>query len=724
MRERRRHERAGEAERGDRAARRERVQRGGDGLQTRSAGCREAQLGQLRCGDDVDVEVHVPRRGRKRRLRERGDVVESLHVRRVEQFALERIEIARSHEGARAFGHNAKTDRVRQVRAGAADEHREGHPAEIAAARRARRVEVPVRVEPDHARREAAPLQPGYRRERRGAVAARDHGGLAARGDPRRDLVVQPRDHRPGRTLRDDHRVVGGERVGQLRQRLGVVVRNQDAAHGRRSSAAEARNRRTMPRPLIELERVNVHLDGRRVLHDVSWALRSGQQWAIVGPNGSGKTTLLGVIRGDRWIDRDGGLRRYALDGIDQPVSAAAPHIGYISPELQERYTRLDLAFSGRVLVATGLHDAVYLPRGLDAAAAERVDAVLDRFGLDAIAARPVRELSFGQLRVLLVARALVRAPRVLVLDEFTNGLDRRTRRELLAFLERVAGTTHVVCASHRAGDLPETTNAHAVLSAGRIAAQGDGPPRSGRRPSAEPARSAASPADDELVAIRGADVYRGDTLVLRGIDWSLRRGEHTLIRGENGSGKSTFAELVAGTVQAAHGADVVRFGERGPFDLWELKRRIVHVSDALQTAYDMNPTAEDVVCSGYASSIGIMLGPDAAKRADAVALMHRLGLDELRARAFLGLSFGERRKVLIARGLVNRPEVLILDEIWSGLDEQFREMLRALLTELVVAGTTVIVISHHDDDLPAFVRRECVVAANRITTAASRGAP
>jgi ABC-type molybdenum transport system ATPase subunit/photorepair protein PhrA len=118
------------------------------------------------------------------------------------------------------------------------------------------------------------------------------------------------------------------------------------------------------------------------------------------------------------------------------------------------------------------------------------------------------------------------------------------------------------------------------------------------------------------------------------------------------------------------------------------------------------------------------MLGPDSAKRAAAVELMRELGIDHLRARRFLTLSFGERRKILITRGLVNRPEVLILDEIWSGLDEQFRETLRALLTELAAGGTTVVVISHHDDDLPAFVRRESLVAEQRVTTATSPRVP
>ena len=472
--------------------------------------------------------------------------------------------------------------------------------------------------------------------------------------------------------------------------------------------------------PLIALERVNVHLDGRHVLHDVAWRLGRGEQWAFVGPNGSGKSTLLRVIRGDCWIDRDGGVRRYALDGARQAVGAAAPLIGYVSPELHERYARLDLGLSGRTFVATGLHDAIYLARAPSDAEGARVDAVLDRFGIRELGERPVNALSFGQFRLLLVARALVREPRVLVLDECANGLDRRARVQLLAFLEQAAGTTHVVVASHRLEDLPGSTTAHALIAGGRITEVGAGLPVARRSAATRSARDHRPRplAADVLVAVRGADVYRGETRVLRRVEWTLRRGEHCVIRGENGSGKSTFAGFVAGTIPAAFGAQVTRFGAAGPFDLWELKRRIAHVSDALQTAYDVDPLVKRVIASGFVSSIGVMHRADAAQQRIAGELMRRLEITHLAGRRFLSLSFGERRKVLIARGLVNRPEVLILDEVWAGLDASFRAALAELLAGLAAEGTTLVVISHHDDDLPAFVRHAYVIAGGKLAAA------
>jgi molybdate transport system ATP-binding protein len=225
-------------------------------------------------------------------------------------------------------------------------------------------------------------------------------------------------------------------------------------------------------------------------------------------------------------------------------------------------------------------------------------------------------------------------------------------------------------------------------------------------------------------VRIRHADVYRGTTRVLEDVNWELRRGEHTAIRGANGAGKTTFAGLVAGTIAAASGADIVRFGKTGPFNVWTLKERIAHVSDDLQVAYDRGETVEAVIASGFPASIGLFTQPSAAQRGAVAELLERIGLAALSGRIFTQLSFGERRKVLIARSLVRRPDIFILDEIWNGLDAEFRGRLRTVLDELMGSGTTLVAIAHEDDDeIVALTPRICSIANGRIheSEAASR---
>jgi molybdate transport system ATP-binding protein len=463
---------------------------------------------------------------------------------------------------------------------------------------------------------------------------------------------------------------------------------------------------------LVRLAHVNVHLQGHHVLKDVSWQLGSGEHWAFTGRNGSGKSTLLRVIRGDQWIDPDGGERTYAFDGRPtRGVISARAQIGFVAPEQQEYYTRLALPISGRAVVASGLDDTVYLQRSLRDDEAAVVDRLLERLDLAELARRPMRALSFGQMRRLLIARALVRTPRILVLDEFTNGLDGDARRETLALLDALTDTVQMIFASHRHEDFIPAVSHRAVLQEGRIAEHGRG------RPARVPARTSAAtkpPARTRstrpIVSIRDASVYRGRTLVLEHLAFEIRPGAHTAIFGANGTGKSTFAGLVAGTIHPTVEAEIRRFGRPGPFDLWNLKKRIAHVSDELQNLYTVDETVEGVILSGFASSVGLWHQPDDAERDVATQLIARLELEPLRQRRFRGLSFGERRKVLVARALVRPPALLILDELWNGLDGHFRELLGALLHGLAAAGTTLLLIAHHEEDLPDLIERRFTI--------------
>ncbi len=468
--------------------------------------------------------------------------------------------------------------------------------------------------------------------------------------------------------------------------------------------------------PLVNLRHVNVTLDGHRALDDVTWSLNPGEHWAFVGANGSGKSTLLRVIRGQQWIDPDGGQRAYGFDGVVRGAMSAGTHIGFVAPEQQERYARLELPIDGRSLIASGFDDTLYMHGALSPERSAAVEAIIDRLDIGAFAHRRVRSLSFGQLRRLLIARALVRKPAVLVLDEFTNGLDGAARRDILALLETLAPEVQLILASHRYDDFVPAITHHATLRGGRIVERNAGRPQPPvRAPRASRTARPRTPASVPIVELRHADVFRGATHVLHNIDWSIRAGEHTAITGANGSGKSTLAMVIAGTLAPVYGADVLRSGVSGPFDVWQIKERIAHVSEEWQVAFDVNHTAEEVVLSGFASSVGLFHEPDAAQRARAAALIDDLGIAALRGRPFMQLSFGERRKVLIARSLVRPPALFILDEVWNGLDASFRTLLEAQLQQLAGSGTTLLLIAHHEDDLPSLIERRFALDAGRL---------
>jgi molybdate transport system ATP-binding protein len=469
--------------------------------------------------------------------------------------------------------------------------------------------------------------------------------------------------------------------------------------------------------PLVALRNVNVTLDGHHALKDVSWSLHPGEHWAFVGANGSGKSTLLRVIRGQQWIDPDGGERAYALRGAQgEGAMSAMEQIGFVAPEQQERYVRLDLPIDGRSVIASGFDDTLYVHGTLSAERAAAVETIVEQLDIGSFARKRVRSLSCGQLRRLLIARALVRRPRILVLDEFTNGLDGAARRDILALLGTLAPSVQLILASHRFDDFIPAITHHATLRGGRIVERNAGRPqapvRAPRAARAERARPAAAPA---IVEIRHADVFRGATHVLHNIDWSIRAGEHTAVTGANGSGKSTLAMVVAGTLAPVYGGEILRFGASGPFDVWQIKESIAHVSEEWQVAFDVNHSVEDVVLSGFASSVGLFHEPDARQRERAAELIEELGLAPLRGRPFMQLSFGERRKVLIARSLVRPPALFILDEVWNGLDASFRTLLEAQVAKLAGSGTTLLLIAHHEDDLPSLVERRYALDAGRL---------
>jgi molybdate transport system ATP-binding protein len=475
------------------------------------------------------------------------------------------------------------------------------------------------------------------------------------------------------------------------------------------------------------LRAVSVRRADKWVLRDISWRLRPGERWALLGDNGAGKTQLLKLLSGDVWPtpddraaparsnqERDG--RRYRVGRQQVDLIEAKRRIAYIGAEQQDKYARYGWNLRVRDLVATGLHRTDLLLLPVTAPEARRVAATLRACGLQPHAGREFLSLSYGQKRLALMARALVQEPDWLLLDEFYNGLDADYRRRIDTMLTaaRRRGQSWVATA-HRAADVPRGTRCMLELAQGQVHAvkrirpsdlerlteqARDSPRDPVRAARPAPAREAAAASAPVLVQLSSVDLYLGYRLVLRGLAWQLRSGEHWAICGANGAGKSCFLKLLYGDLSPALGGRIERSGFPPGTPIGEWKRQVGYVSPELQSDYAVNVGVLDLVASGRYASIGLADEPTARDRKVATHWLRFFGLLSVAKRRPWELSYGQLRRALIARAMAANARILLLDEPLTGLDPKQRAIMKRLL-ERLMKHLTLIIAVHHAEDLP-----------------------
>ena len=484
---------------------------------------------------------------------------------------------------------------------------------------------------------------------------------------------------------------------------------------------------------LIDIHGINVSLSGRKVLKGISWQLREGEHWAVIGPNGAGKSTFLRLIRGDIWPDPSSpGKRTYYFGrkAQESPVDIRVK-IAFVSPERQDAYTRNNWDLSGREVIYTGFSESVYLHRKVRKRESEYAERVIRLLKLEDLKDRRFLDMSEGEARGILIARALVSRPRVLVLDEFCSGLDVSARERMLGLIERIARNgTQVICTTHRVEELVPSISHVILLNSGKIVGQGEtGHVLNGDNLSVLMKNNVGSPVSIPagksiphpgsngacLVRIKNADVYLNGKKVLDGINWHVRKDENWAVLGKNGAGKSTLLKLIRGDLHPALGGEVFRFGEREQTDLWEFRKRSGYVSSELQANYDHPLTVREVVQSGFFSSIGLYGKVSAEQKAAARKWIRFFGLEGVAGRKANSISYGEMRKTLVARAMVNDPDILILDEPCSGLDGSARMEFLDTIGRLTGAGTGIVLVTHHPEDIIRSITHVLIMDKGRI---------
>jgi len=450
----------------------------------------------------------------------------------------------------------------------------------------------------------------------------------------------------------------------------------------------------------------------RHILNDFNLTLYEGEHAVIRGGNGAGKSTLLRLLRGEQWPDqidhrRAGQVLWHGPEGADPSPLTGRKVTSLVSAMQQERVVHQEWRVDGERLVLGGFSDAIYIAQQPTSEMCETAYQLVRLLGGVHLLKKPVTAMSQGQLRLMLVARSLVRKPEVLLLDEVTDGLDARARNTLLDALERASELSTLVMTTHRPETLPSWIGRQIVLENGKAV---DGPMlETAVEPEKEPAPVASAP---ELKGIRGcsariaikdASVFIDRVPVLYDINWTINPGENWAVLGGNGAGKSTLLRLLAGDEIVAYGGEIVRELPRqgGVVDRLEVLRKGVRlVSDRQQATYTYDITGEELVFSGIDNSVGVYRETSEKELAQVTDILASLHLEFLAKRTIRSCSTGEFRRLLLARALAGEPDLLLLDEPFSGLDAPSRNEFFALLNQLARQGVQMILVTHHKADI------------------------
>jgi iron complex transport system ATP-binding protein len=222
------------------------------------------------------------------------------------------------------------------------------------------------------------------------------------------------------------------------------------------------------------------------------------------------------------------------------------------------------------------------------------------------------------------------------------------------------------------------------------------------------------------LIEIHNATVWHGSTRVFHKFSLTIRQHERVAILGPNGAGKTTLLKTIDRELYPVVSDDSwIQILGQTRWNVWNLRQHIGLVSQDLQSAFMPNSTVFDAIVSGFFSSIGVhwqlrdQIEPEQLERATTV--MQMLGLETLREREYRTLSTGQQRRCLLGRALVHDPHTLILDEPTSGLDMTASFDFLARIRELARRGRSLVLVTHHLNDIPPEIERVIVLKNAKI---------
>jgi molybdate transport system ATP-binding protein len=503
---------------------------------------------------------------------------------------------------------------------------------------------------------------------------------------------------------------------------------------------------------LINLADITIQIGSGNAFAHTRWAIEKNQHWAIFGPTGAGKSLLVAAI--ERKVLLVGGQIYFYFDP-NEPNGRPyiMPHeVVTLSAETHSAFLTRYAAYHQARWQSTEGEDVPNVAKLLNdsAAGSKRPGtdpaSVIAMLKIEGLLQRGIHQLSHGESRKVHIARLLLQAPHLLILDDPFVGLDQEARGLMRHAMDVLLAQAdpQILILSSRVEEIPQSVDRVLVVQDLRVVAEvsRDELPEVAVRLEAEAKRlpqaggvqranafekmaeqyahrlARSGVMASALVEMRNVSVTYGTVAVLREIDWRVGQGERWALSGHNGAGKTTLLSLILADNPQAYANEIHLFGRRrgSGESIWEIKQHIGWVSPELHIHYPRAITCREVVSSGFFDSVGLYqrCTPEQLNIAD--GWMAALGMDALADTQFQAISTGQQRMALLARAMVKEPPLLILDEPCQGLDDTHRRAFTRLLDE-VCAHTAVamVYVTHYQDELPAAITHRLVLGQGRI---------
>lgn len=462
----------------------------------------------------------------------------------------------------------------------------------------------------------------------------------------------------------------------------------------------------------LQLNKAQYRLNDKLCLQIDNLAINEGESWAFVGSNGSGKTALANALCQEGIL-----LSGEFINTFSRPISLSFEKLQKMIEE-EWRRNNTDLLSEGEEDTGLTVAQVIQMLVKDD----DRCFLLAKQFGVEYLLSRRFKYLSTGESRKILLIQLLMNKPDLLILDEPFDGLDvdsRRALNELLTLLHQQNLT--IILILNRFNDIPEFIQYAGLLINCELVANGKkeqvlSDSVIGQLSHSETLENLTLPEQDlpdaipqlsptlSPIVLKNGVVSYNDKPVLHHLSWEVRPQQHWQILGPNGAGKSTLLSLITGDHPQGYSNDLTLFGrKRGSGEtIWEIKRHIGYVSNALHQSYRVSSTVKNVIISGFHDSIGIYQAITDKQLKLADEWLALIGLTAHANHPFHALSWGQQRLVLIVRALVKHPTLLILDEPLQGLDTTNRLLIQRFIDIMIShSNTQLLFVSHHQEDAP-----------------------